>query len=189
MKKGTKGNYTPTAASYARALLEMANERQQQAAPIGDELRDLKSLVNDDSAVRLFLASPAIGTAERQGVLEHAFKGKVSPLMWNFLGVLNQKGRLGLIDQIADAYADLLDQQLGKVEVDVTVAQRLGDDQLDEVRRRVSEALKRDATVHQYVDDGIIGGMVLRVGDKLIDASVRYQLQAMRDRLLAARPR
>src|SRR6476661_1958806 len=114
MAHGTKGNYSPTAASYARALLEMANE-QQHAAPIGDELRELKALTNDDAGVRLFLASPAVGTAERQGVLQHAFKGKVSPLMWNFLGVLNQKGRLGLIDEIADAYADLLDQQLGKV--------------------------------------------------------------------------
>jgi F-type H+-transporting ATPase subunit delta len=145
--------------------------------------------MKDDPGVRLFLSSPAVGTADRQRVLQHAFKGKVSPLMWNFLGVLNLKGRLGILDEIADAYADQLDQQLGKVEVDVTVAHRLGDDQLDEVRRRVSQALKRDATVHQYVDDGIIGGMVLRVGDKLIDASVRYQLQAMRDRLLAARPR
>lgn len=188
MKKSTKGNYSPTAASYARALLELANQ-QQQAVPIGEELRDLRSLMDDDAGVRLFLSSPAVGTVERQGVLEHAFKGKVSPLMWNFLGVLNRKGRLGLLGEIADAYADLLDEQLGKVEVDVTVAQRLGDDQLDEVRRRVSQALKRDAIVHQYVDDAIIGGMVLRVGDKLIDASVRYQLQAMRDRLLAARPR
>jgi len=188
MAHGAKGNYTPTAVSYARALLDLANE-QQQAAPIGDELRDLKSLIDSDRDVRLFLSSPAIGTAERRQALEHAFKGKVSPLMWNFLGVLNNKNRLGLLDQIADAYSDLLDEQLGKVEVDVTVAHRLDDDQLATVQRRVSEALKKDAVVRKDVDDAIIGGMVLRVGEKLIDASVRYQLKAMRDRLLAARPR
>jgi F-type H+-transporting ATPase subunit delta len=188
MAHGANGNYSLTAASYARALLDLANQ-QQHAVPVGDELRDLKSLMEGDRGVRLFLSSPAIGPAERHDPLEHAFKGKVSSLVWNFLGVLNNKGRLGILDQIADAYADLLDEQLGKVEVDVTVAHRLNDDQIEQVRRRVGEVLKRDAVVHQYVDEAIIGGMVLRIGDKLIDASVRYQLQAMRDRLLAARPR
>src|SRR5689334_7220414 len=188
MANGANGNYSPTAASYARALLDLANE-QQHAEPIRDELRGLKSLMEGDRGVRLFLSSPAVGVTERQGPLERAFKGNVSPLMWNFLGVLNNKNRLGLLDQIADAYSDLLDAQLGKVEVDVTVAHRLDQEQLETVRQRVGQALKRDAVVHQYVDDGIIGGMVVRVGDKLIDASVRYQLQAMRDRLLAARPR
>ena len=51
------------------------------------------------------------------------------------------------------------------------------------------KALKREAVVHTYVDDSIIGGLVLRVGDKLIDASVRYQLQAMKEQMLAAAPK
>jgi F-type H+-transporting ATPase subunit delta len=70
--------------------------------------------------------------------------------------------------------------------VDVTVAQRLSPDELENVRRRVSQALGKDAVVHQYVDESIIGGLVLRVQDQLIDASVRYQLDAMKQRLLQA---
>jgi F-type H+-transporting ATPase subunit delta len=76
---------------------------------------------------------------------------------------------------------------LGKIEVDVTVAQRLSDAQLEEVRRKVSTALKKDAVVHQYVDEKIIGGLVLRVGDRLIDGSVKAQLDAMRRQLLTAK--
>ncbi len=107
--------------------------------------------------------------------------------MFNFLGVVNNKGRTRLLGSIAQAYNDLLDEQKGNVEVDVTVAQRLTGDQLEQVRQRVGAALGRNAVVHQYVDENIIGGLVLRVEDRLIDASVRYQLEALRERLLAAR--
>jgi F-type H+-transporting ATPase subunit delta len=88
-----------------------------------------------------------------------------------------------------EAFNDLLEEQLGNVEVDVTVAQRLDAGQLEQVRQRVSQALGRAAVVHQYVDESIIGGLVLRVQDKLIDASVRFQLDQMRRRLLQAVPK
>ena len=126
---------------------------------------------------------------EREQLLEKIFRNQVSPLVFNTLGVMNQHGRLGLLDQMAGAYGDLLDEQLGKVEVDVTVAQSLSPEQLETARQRISQALKRDAIVHQYVNADIIGGMIVRVGDKLIDASVKYQLSAMRDQLLAATPK
>jgi F-type H+-transporting ATPase subunit delta len=113
----------------------------------------------------------------------------VSTLLANFLGVVNRKGRLRLLRQIASAYQELLEEQLGKIEVDVIVAEKLSADQIEQVRGRVSAALKRDAVVHQYVDPAIIGGLVIRVEDRLLDASVRAQLRAIRRQLLAARPR
>jgi len=73
--------------------------------------------------------------------------------------------------------------------VDVTTAQRLSPEELEQVREKISVALKKDAVIHQYVDESIIGGLVLRVGDKLIDASVETQLQTIKRQLLAARPR
>src|SRR5918998_669583 len=81
------------------------------------------------------------------------------------LGLVNSKGRLGLLREIIEVYDDLLEEQLGNVEVDVTVAQRLSDEQLEQVRQRVSKAIGRNAVVHQYVDESIIGGLVLRVQD------------------------
>ena len=77
---------------------------------------------------------------------------------------------------------------LGTVEVDLTVARRLMTDELERVRQRLATAMAA-SRAHQYVDESIIGGMVLRVQDRLIDASVRYQLQAMKDRLIAAAPK
>ncbi len=72
--------------------------------------------------------------------------------------------------------------------MDVTVAQPLAKEQLESVRQKVGAALKHDAVVHEYTDPTIIGGIILRVQDQLIDGSVRAQLQAMRHRLLAAKP-
>jgi len=179
---------SPTAVTYARSLLELARERGL-AEPIGQELEQLKEILDANPTFREFLKDPAIGAEERTGVLDRVLRARVNPLLGNFLGVLNTHGRLGLLDQVADAYDALLDEILGKIEVDVTVAQRLSTAELEQVRQRVGAALKKDAVVHQYVDESIIGGLVLRVGDKLVDASVRSQLEAIRRQFLAARPR
>ncbi len=174
----------PAAHPYAQSLLELALE-QNQAEPIGRDLAALGEAINTDPAIRDFLRNPSIPEEQRLTLLKRAL-GSASPLLNNFLGVVSAHGRLGLLGQIATAYDELLDERLGKVEVDVTVAQRLSPDELENVRRRVSQALGKDAVVHQYVDESIIGGLVLRVQDRLIDASVRHQLDAMRQRLLAA---
>ena len=176
----------PTAIAYARSMLELANERNE-AREIGREMAGIQELTEQNPTFAAFLADPGIGATERTATLDKVFRGRVSPLVMNFLGVLNSKGRLRLMGSIAEAYVNLLDEQQGNVEVDVTVAQRLSPEQLEQVRQRVSEALGKTAVVHQYVDENIIGGLVLRVEDRLIDASVKYQLEAMREKLLAAR--
>ena len=179
---------SPLSVAYARSLLELATA-QNQAEAMGQELADIEKVVESDPAFETFLSSPAIGEVERGQVIEKVFRGRVSTLLANFLGVVNQKGRLGLLRQIASAYQELLDEQLGKIEVDVFVAQKLSPDQLEQVRHRVGSALKRDAVVYQYVDPSVIGGLVIRVEDRLLDASVRAQLRAIRRQLLAKRPR
>ena len=176
----------PTAVAYARSLLELANERNQ-ADEIGQEMAGIRDILAEQPSFAAFLADPGIGGTERTATLDKVFKGRVSPLVSNFLGVVNTHGRMRMLGPIAQAFVDLLDEQRGNVEVDVTVAQRLSPDQLEQVRQRVSQALGKNAVVHQYVDENIIGGLVLRVEDRLIDASVKYQLEAMRERLLAAR--
>jgi F-type H+-transporting ATPase subunit delta len=179
---------SPAAITYARALLELANERQQ-AESVSREMSGLRDVMQANPTFRAFLSDPGISETEREQVLKRVFEGKLSPLMMNFLGVVNAKGRIRLLEEIADAYETLLWEQLGKIEVNITVAGRLDAAQLEQVRQRVSRALRKDAVVHQFVDPSIIGGMILRVQDQMIDASVKYQLESMRQQLLAARPK
>jgi F-type H+-transporting ATPase subunit delta len=182
----SKAHFTPVATAYARSLIELA---EGEAEPIGQDLRSLATVVAENPAFRNFLSNPGVSEAERSELLNRVLGdgGQTPRLLINFLGVLNSKGRLGLLSEIADAYDDLLDEKLGKIEVDVTVAQKLSPEQLEQVRQRISQALKKDAVVHQYVDESIIGGLILRVEDQLIDASVRYQLEAMKQQMLSAK--
>jgi F-type H+-transporting ATPase subunit delta len=177
-----------TAVTYARSLLELAQEKNQ-ADSIGKDLAGIAEVLQTNATFDAFLRDPGISVAERTRVIDTVLKPSIDPLLANFLGVLNARNRMGILGEIASAYDDLLDEASGKIEVDVTTAQQLSPEELEEVRQKVSTALKKDAVIHQYVDESIIGGLVLRVQDKLIDASVRSQLQTMKRQLLAARPR
>jgi F-type H+-transporting ATPase subunit delta len=184
----TKTHNSPTAVTYARSLLELAQQRKI-AQPIAAELNQIKGVLDDNPTFVAFLRDPGISSEERTRVVDRVLKPQVDPLLASFLGVLNAHGRLRLLDQVIAAYNDLLDETLGKIEVDVTVPQELSADELEGVRKKVGDALKKEVVIHQHVDESIIGGLVLRVEDKLIDASVRSQLQTMKRRLLAARPK
>jgi F-type H+-transporting ATPase subunit delta len=178
---------SPLAVAYAQALLDLANETKNAEA-IGEELGELRQIIDANEQFAQVLADPAISNEERGQLLHRVFDGRASQLVLKFLGLVNEKNRLSLLPAIAGAYDDLLDQQRGNIEVDVTVAHPLNDDQMESVRRTVSEALKKNAVVHQFLDESIIGGIVLRVKDQLIDDSVRAQLTAMRHKLLSGRP-
>jgi len=174
--------------AYARALIELANDRQQ-ALSVGDEMRAIGEVMQGNPTLVLFLRDPGVSESERLGLIERVFGGRASPLTLNTMKVMNEHGRMGLLQQIASEYQVLLDEQLGKIDVDVTVAQKLDAQGLEQVRQRVSAAMKKDAIVHQHVDEKIIGGMVLRIEDKLIDGSVRAQLEEMKKQLMASAPR
>ena len=178
---------SPAAIAYAKAMLDLANENKS-APTVGQELRDIRQIVDTNPNFAQILSDPAISTEDREKLLRSVFEGKASQLVLNFLLLLNKKGRLKMLAAIGGAYDDLLDEQQGLTEVDITVAESLNAKQLENVKQRIGEALKREAVVHQYVDPSIIGGLILRVQDQLIDGSVRAQLAAMRQRLLAARP-
>jgi F-type H+-transporting ATPase subunit delta len=176
----------PAVHAYATSILQLAKE-SGQVDPIAGELREIHQILSENPAFQSLLADPGVSEAEREQVLKRVFAGKINQILMNALGVMNNKGRLGILSEVAQNYQDLLDEERGKIEVDVTVAQKLSNEELEQVRRRVGEALKKDVIIHQYVDDSIIGGLIVRVQDKLIDASVRTQLQMIKQQMLSSR--
>ncbi len=178
-----KEQHSTLALTYARSLLELANERNETEA-VANDVDALGQILEENPTFTDFLKDPGIGPEERSSVLERVFGGKLNVLLDRLLRIMSERQRLAALPEVLSAFEHLLDEQLGKVEVDVTVAERLSEAELEDVRRRVSEALSKEAVVHQYVDEAIIGGLVLRVGDQVVDASVRRQLEAMRQRLL-----
>lgn len=177
-----------TALAYARSLLELANEREE-ARSVYDEFAGLGEILQANPIFAEYLSDPAIRQSDRRAAIERIFRGRISDLFLNFLGVLNRNGRMRKLAEIQAAYTELYDELLGNIEVDVTSVQKLSEQDVETVRQRVGAALGKNAIVYQYVDESILGGLVLRVQDRLIDASVRNQLKVMREKLLAAKPK
>ncbi len=177
-------HHSPLALTYAQSLLDLASERND-AVEVGKELEGLREILEAQPMFREYLIDPGISNEERAEAVKRIFRGRVSELVYNFLGVLNSHGRMKFLEPMIESYADLLEEKLGNVEVDVTTAQKLGPEELEQVRQRVSQTIGKNAVIHQYVDDAIIGGLVIRVGDRIIDASVKQQLASMREKLLA----
>lgn len=174
-----------TATALATALLELADERGQLDA-VADEMAAIGQAVDGTPGLQAFLTSPSIKDQERADVLERTIIKGSSPMIASFLRLLASKGQLSELSGVSAATARLMDVRRGKVDVDVTVATPLDDAQLAEVGRRVSAAINKQANVKQNVDESILGGIIVRFGDKLIDGSVRSQLRAIEAKMLAA---
>jgi F-type H+-transporting ATPase subunit delta len=173
------------ASTYARSLFELARDAGGQAkiAEVAAELEQIVELARGDRAFREFIASPIIDKAQRESSLRKIFENRVTDLTLRFLLVLNAKRRLNRLESIAAAYDQRVQEEFGRVEVDVFTAAPLGREQLDDVGRRIRAALHREPVLHPYIDAGMIGGLKLRIGDQLIDGSVATQLRRMKREL------
>ncbi len=174
-----------TLTSYAQAILGIADSKgiTQQ---IADEISGIAAIIKSDAAFAKFLADPSVGNSVREQTIERVFGSQINPSLVAFLKLLNSKDRLGDFPGIADAVKEILDKRSGNVEVEVTVPQALNDHELENVRQQISQKLGKNAVVKQTVDESLIGGLVLKIGDSLIDGSVKTQLETLKKRLVAA---
>jgi F-type H+-transporting ATPase subunit delta len=170
---------------YARSLFDLVNSKggRAQVEEIGGELEEVLELARSDAQFNEFLGSLALAMKERAKSLDRIFKGRISPLTLQFLQVLNQKGRLSHLPSIVAAYDALVQKQFGRVEVDVYTAAPISTEERRTLQARLSAKIGREAIVHPYTDDTMIGGVKFRIGDQLIDASLATQLRQFRDRL------
>lgn len=172
---------------YARSLFELALEAggPEKVAEVAQELESICELTRADRSFREFIASPIIEPKRRAGALRRIFGNRVTDLTLRFLLVLNDKRRLSRIESINGAFDRLVQESLGRVEVDIFTAAPLGDDQMRFVRDRIREALGRDPVLHRYTDPTMIGGLRLRIGDRMIDGSVSSRLRRMKNQILS----
>jgi len=177
-------NIDEIASVYAQSLLEVCDKAGGNAVAeaCSSELRDLSEIIRGDKKFAEFLKTPIVGNDKRKAALEKIVKGRVSDLVFRFVMVLANHGRAGRIADVADAFDALMQERLGRIEVDMfTVDGKASDDVIATVKARVKEAFQKDAVLHQYSDPNMIGGVKLRIGDQLIDGSVATQLRSMRE--------
>lgn len=173
------------ASVYARSLFELAESKggQEKIERTLGELEDIIELAREDGRFSEFLSSRVLGTAARDGALVKIFEGRVTGLTLKFLRLLNEKGRLGLLIPITTAFDQMVQERFGRVEVDVYTPGPVGADELRRLKDRLGATLGKEVIVHPYTDTTMIGGVKLRIGDQLVDASVSTRLRKMRDQV------
>ncbi|HEX3149703.1 MAG TPA: ATP synthase F1 subunit delta [Gemmataceae bacterium] len=170
---------------YAEALLDVASERGI-ADEIGQELDSLvREVFNGAPEVEATLGSPVVKRSVKTPLLATVFKDKVSELLFNFLNVLNSKDRLSLVRNVAAGYRDLLDQRAKRLRVRVKSAVPLTDGQTEQLKQTIGQATGLDPVVSAQIDPALLGGMIVQVGDQVFDSSVSYQIESIRNQLLA----
>jgi F-type H+-transporting ATPase subunit delta len=171
---------------YAEALLAAA-EKQDAVVSTGDELTHFVSDVFGPAPqIESFLASPVIGKIAKTSTLEAALPGHVSDLVRGLFAVLTRNGRLYLLRGIAAAYRQLIEARSGRVAVKITSAVELTDDQKGTLTGTLTDILKQQPIIHVRVDPDLLGGLVVQIGDRVIDTSIRTRLQSLRHLLLEA---
>jgi F-type H+-transporting ATPase subunit delta len=170
---------------YARSLFELA-EKAGNADEIRDELNQLVELLADHAGLWALFEHKAIDGERRAATLRKLFEGRASQLTVNFLLVLNDKGRLGELPAIRIAYDLALKSHLGEIDVEVQSAVALTDQQEADVASRISGAIGAKASIATSVDPALIGGLKIRIQDRLIDASVASRLRKLSDQVIRA---
>lgn len=173
--------FIPAAARrYAEAAFELALERQELDR-WADDLRALAEVLAEPG-VLAFLDSARVPVREKERVLEQALGG-IGPLAWNLVRLLLARGRIGLAAQIAAAFEERLNEHRGVARAFVTAAVPLDVRTQEAVATRLGEMTGKQIAVEAEEEPGIIGGLVTRIGDRLIDGSTRAKLVALKKEL------
>jgi F-type H+-transporting ATPase subunit delta len=176
----------PTIArNYAEALLALARKADDLTG-YGSMIHVLADAVQRDEQLRLFLETPKVSAAEKNAVLARAFQDRMPRLFVRFIQTLVSNRRQMLISQIAAEYATLVDEVEGRLHANVTVAREPGGDEQRVIAAQLSRALGKQVVPHFSVNPALLGGIVVRVGDTVMDGSVRRRLTLLRNRLAPA---
>jgi len=163
---------------YARSLFEVAKQ-QDKLDDVRDQLGEFADAVEGDRALTTFFFSPYFSTEEKKEGLHKAVSG-AEPIFMNFLELLLEKHRMPAIHRIRRVYENMWREEHKLLTVHVTSAVELDDKLVKSLGDRISEKTGRQVDLSAKVEPEIIGGIVLRVGNSILDASIRNRLEQLR---------
>ena len=172
---------------YAGALMTAAEEGKTIDG-IGKDLDTLARVLNASPDLRRMLASPVVPPDKKIAVFRELFRGNLGNGTMEFLEFLVTKNREAHLAGIIEEFRALRDEKLGIVSVDVTSAVEFTPSQEKDLQNELERYTRKKVRVRIAVDAAIKGGLVVRVGDTVLDASIRRQLEILRERFITDRP-
>ena len=169
--------------TYAEALFEAAREREELEEVVGD-LEDFVEALRENEELRLFFYGGQVAEREKRRAID-ALTEDMALSTTNFLKVLSDNGREEILEEVLARYEELVKEHLGRVEVEVTTAVELSEEQFDRLKERLERVLEgREVILETNVDEDLIGGAVFRFGGRLMDSSIRGRLESLREGML-----
>lgn len=174
---------TVLAKRYAKALFELATERKILETT-AREIRLFQELLQGNEDLRHFFLSPEISRERKIETLEKNFQDRFSGLFLNFLFVLLQKGRQEIFDEISLEFERLFDKHLNRVRAKAVTAIPLTPKDLEDIGDRLAKQYKATFELENQVDPEVLGGVILQIDGRVIDASLLTQLQKLKHHLV-----
>jgi ATP synthase F1 delta subunit len=163
---------------YSRSLFEVAKE-QGKLDVVREQLGQFADALDSDHDLQVFLFSPYFSTAEKEDGLHKVLDG-ADPAFENFLRLLIEKHRMPVLFRIRRQFDERWQEENRLLPVQITSAVKLDDETVEHIRDRIAEQTDRTIELTTEVDPDILGGLILRVGNSILDASIKNRLETLR---------
>lgn len=170
---------------YAQAIGELAFEKES-VDEIGKDLELVRTILSEQPALSLLLADPNTPKDEKDKVIVSLFDGRVNQVSLNFLRLVVEKQRGSELSQMIDEFFAYTNERRGIIEVEVTAAATLKSSEEEIIIKRLSEVTGREVRLLVKEDVTLLGGVIARVGDLVMDGSVKTRLESLRESLKKA---
>jgi F-type H+-transporting ATPase subunit delta len=170
--------------NYAEALLTLAR-KEKQAEEWGALIDAISVAMREDQTLRTFLESPKLSAGRKIELLKKALAEGLPPMFMRFVETVILKRRQMLIPEIASEYRSLIDESEDRVHVNVTVARELPAREKEALGKQLSRLFGKRVVPHISLNPAILGGVIVKVGDTVMDGSVRRRLASLKQRMLA----
>lgn len=171
------------ARNYAEALLAVA-QQEKAVEKFGVLLDAVGGVVDSDAVVRAVLMSPRVRKSAKQDMLAKALASVAPPAFVKFLQAVVRRGRQGLFGSMSEAYQGIADRHFNRVHASVVTAHDADAALRKLVTERLTAAVGKTVLPNFRTDPAIVGGVVVRVGDRVLDGSIRRRIQVLRSRML-----
>lgn len=167
---------------YAKAVLNLSIEKNV-AEEVNNDMQLITATIESSKDLEIMLNSPVIKSSAKKEVLSSIFKGKINAISQGLINQLVDNKRLAILDDVAKKYTIIYDHHKGTQVAKVTSAVPLTDDLKNKVLAKIKEIIGKEVAIENIVDASIIGGFIIRIGDKQFDASVSGKINNLRRQL------